>query len=379
MVSVLDRYIVKHVIVATIFVGVVLSTLVLLTQSLRFLDLIIQSGASGFSFFALTLMALPRFFEIVIPIGLMTGVLFVYNRLLIDSELIAMKGLGFSPLALARPALILSLGLSVFLFVVMAWVVPYSNAHMQEKRLMLRNEISTFLFREGVFNQAGKGLMVYVRSRDADGNLHGLIVHDERDPTKTPATIIASKGIVVSTDTGQQVIVYSGSRQEYDEKKSLLRRLNFDQYTIDLPNDEAEPMAMRWREPDERSFFELFTPNTNDLKDRKELNEFMREIHKRITTPFLVISYAAIGLYFLLIGSLDRRGAGRRILSAVACMVAVQVAYMVSYSIAKKLPTLIPFMYLVAITPGMVAISLLWQPNPSKPIPHDARNQEVSS
>jgi lipopolysaccharide export system permease protein len=228
-----------------------------------------------------------------------------------------------------------------------------------------------------VFNQAGKGLMVYVRERDKDGNLHGLIVHDERDATKTPSTIIASKGIVVATDTGQQVIVYNGSRQEYDDVNFILRRLNFDQYIIELPSDEGEPIAMRWREPDERSFFELFSPNKNDINDRDRLNEFVREIHKRITTPFLVISYAFIGLYFLLTGSLDRRGASRRILSAVVCMVVVQVCYMVSYNATKKLPMVIPVLYFVAITPAIIGLSLLWQPNTN--IKRATLSDEVSS
>lgn len=362
MASVLDRYIVKNLIIATLFVGVVLSTLVLLTQSLRFLDLVIRSGASGFSFWVLTLLALPRFLEIVVPIGLMTAILFVYNRLLLDSELIAMKGLGFSPLSLARPALFLSLCLAAFLFIAMAWIVPLSNSSMQTKKHLLRNEISSFLFREGVFNQAGQGLMVYVRERDKNGNLHGLIVHDERDKTVTPSTIIASKGIVVATDTGQQVIVYNGSRQEYDVDKNLLRRLNFDQYTIDLPADDDKPLAIRWREPDERSFIELFSPNKSNADDRNRLSEFVREIHKRITTPFLVISYAIIGLYFLLTGALDRRGASRRIFMAVIFMVLVQVGYMVSYNISKKTIAFIPMMYIVSILPAFIGFSALWRP-----------------
>lgn len=361
MVSVLDRYIAKQVLIATLFVAVILSALVLLTQSLRFLELVINAGASGLSFWLLTMLALPRFLEIVIPIGLMAGILFVYNRLILDSELIAMKGLGFAPLTLARPALFMALFLSLFLFIAMAFIVPFSNSHLQERRYELRAAMSTILFREGVFNQAGKGLMVYVRERDNDGTLYGLIVHDGRAANQTPSTIIASKGILVSGDKGQQVIVYDGSRQDFDSEKKILRTLNFDQYTIDLPA-ESEPLAIRWREPDERTLPELFRPNLNNGIDVEKRDEFTLEIHKRLATPFLVLSYAFIGLYFLLLGTLDRRGMSLKIVSAIACMLVVQILFMTAYNLSKTNMMLIPILYVIALLPALFGIIKLWQP-----------------
>ena len=369
MLSILDRYIARQILIATIFVAVILSAIVLLTQSLRFLELVINAGASGLSFWLLTILALPRFLEIVVPIGLMAGILFVYNRLILDSELIAMKGLGFTPLTLARPALLIGAGLALFLFIAMAFIVPYSNAHLQEKRYELRAALSTILFREGVFNQAGKGLMVYVRARDADGTLHGLIVHDGRgrldnpsdNKEQTPSTIIATKGVLVATDTGQQVIVYNGSRQDFDESNKILRTLNFDQYTIDLPAA-TEPLSLRWREPDERTLSELLRPNLNDVIDVERRDDFLLEIHKRISTPFLVLSYAVVGLYFLLLGSIDRRGMSLKIVQAVGVMVLIQILYMTAYNLSKTTQLLTPLMYVVSILPACLGCLALWQP-----------------
>ena len=59
---VFDRYLLKHLLLATVFTAVSLAMVIMLTQSLRFLELIINSGASSFSFFALTFLAMPRFF-----------------------------------------------------------------------------------------------------------------------------------------------------------------------------------------------------------------------------------------------------------------------------------------------------------------------------
>ena len=82
-----DRYLLRHLLLATIFVAVSLAAVIMLTQSLRFLELIINSGASGLSFFTLNFLALPRFFEVILPIALMIATVFTYNRMSADSEL----------------------------------------------------------------------------------------------------------------------------------------------------------------------------------------------------------------------------------------------------------------------------------------------------
>ena len=57
-----DRYLLRQLITALIFISFTLAGVVMLVQSLRFLELVIDSGASSFSFWALTFLSLPRFF-----------------------------------------------------------------------------------------------------------------------------------------------------------------------------------------------------------------------------------------------------------------------------------------------------------------------------
>lgn len=354
---IVDGYVLKAVLIATVFITLVLSTLILLTQSLRFLELVINSGASGLSFWILTILTLPKFLEAILPLGLMAAVLFVYNRLTMDSELIVMRALGFSPLRLARPALLLSGLLALFLFFVMGWIAPLTNATLQKMRIQIKAEMSTFLFREGVFNQAGKGLMVYLRDRTRKGELEGLLIYDSRDPTKAPSTIIANRGVLVSTDEGRQVLVYEGSRQDFDDRNKILKRLDFDQYTIDLP--EPGPVRLRWKEPEERTMSELFNPDLKDESDRAHRKGFFLEINKRILTPFLVPAFTVIGLCALLLGPVDRRGQGKRIITAIAAVVVIQALFLGSYNLAKQSAIGLPLMYLVVILPLLTGFVLL--------------------
>lgn len=357
----MDRYVFRNLIIAATFVTLVLTVLVLLTQSLKFLEIVMEAGASGLAFWALTMLALPRFLEVIIPIGLMAAVLFVYNRLTLDSELIVMRALGFSPLRLARPALVLALGLTGFLFLSVSWLAPVATATLLQKRVALKAQISTLLFREGVFNQVGDGLMVYVRERGSDGEMRGLIIHDARDKKKPPSTVIANRGVIVTSEGGNQVLVYDGSRQSFNERDRVLQRLNFDQYTVELPEEQG-PLRQRWHEPEERTLRQLFHPDLSDKRDRENRRELFVEIHKRMATPFLVLSFTFIALSCLLLGPVNRRGQSLKILIAIGCMIMVEVLFLSMFSLAKQAFAGIPLMYLVAVSPVIVCFILLRRP-----------------
>lgn len=354
---IVDSYIFRHVLTATVFVTLVLSVLILLTQSLRYLELVIGSGASGLTFWAMTLLTLPKFLEVILPLSLMAAVLFIYNRLTMDSELVVLRALGFSPLRLARPALLLGAALGLGLFLVMGWLAPATNTTLTALRLKIKAEMSSLVFREGIFNQAGSGLMVYLRDRGSNGELNGLIIHDSRDSGKPPSTVIAEKGILVSDQDKNQVLVYNGSRQDFDRQKRVLHRLDFDQYTIDLP--EPDPVRSRWSEPEERSFGSLFTPDLKDDNDRAHRRDFRLEINKRLLTPLLVPGYTLIALCALLIGPVDRRGQSRRILLTTITVLIIHALFLGAYNLAKQSDLGLFLMALIALAPFCAGLFFL--------------------
>ncbi len=355
--KIFDHYIFKNLAIATGFVAVTLSAVVLLTQSLKFLELVIEAGASSGAFWVLTLLALPRLLEVILPLSLMAATLFIYNRMTNDSELIVVRSAGYSPAALARPAIILALCVSVMLLVVTLWVAPKSLSSLQQMRSLVKAQFSTLLFREGVFNQVGKGLTVYVRERGANGALHGLMVHDERVQGEVPSTILAQRGALAMVDGGYQVVVYEGTRQVFDPEKNALQRLNFNRYTIDLPN--SDPVRQRWAQPDERTIFELLKPDKSVERDVDSLREFKVELHRRFLAPLLALVFTLISCAALLVGPVDRRGQIRRIIFAVGSVVVIQALFMAAHSVAGNSNIGVFFMYGVVFVPMAVGAFVL--------------------
>lgn len=348
-----DTYLFKNLLIATVFITIVLSAVVFLTQSLKFLELVVESGASSLNSWYLTSLALPRFFEVIVPLAMMASVVFVFNKMNMDSEMVAIRSIGFSPYQIGRPAILLALLLTFLLYGISMFAAPMALDTMRKMEQVIKAQFSTALFREGVFNRAGSGLTVYIREKNADGEMAGLVIHDNREENPNPSTVLAKRGVVINTDDAFQVVVYDGSRQEFDAEKGVLQRLNFERYIIDLPD--SDPVRQRWREPEERTLIELFNPDMTEERDVQSLRAFQIEINKRLTGPLLSVVYTLIAIAILLIGPIDRRGQGRRILIVIGLVLCIQSLYLTSFNIARKTDLGFVLMYALVIVPSLLA------------------------
>lgn len=332
-----DKYLFRNLALSTFLICLVLTIIIMLVQSIRYLELVMGSGASTLSFLSLMGLSIPRFIEAVLPISIMVSVLFFYNKVIIDSEVVIMRSAGASPLCLARPAVTLAGVLMIGMFVLSAWIAPTSLAKIQVLRQEIKSQYASLLFREGIFNSVGSGLTAYIKNRKGDGELEGLMVHYARKdkPNENPYTIVAKRGVLLADGDKQKIIVYDGTRHEMDVETQRLSRLDFEQYTIDIPEAKGN-ISKRWKEPDERTLFELFQRKNLNKEDRTHIAEFTSEANRRLTLPLLLLAFTLISLCFLLLGSLDRRGLGRRIAFASLSIIALQGLYLTFFNLAKN-------------------------------------------
>lgn len=355
--QVFNRYTFKNLLIASVFITVTLSSVILLTQSLRFLELIIESGADVSTFWVLTFLALPRFLEILVPIAVMVATVFIYARMSESSELVILRTTGFSPLSIARPALLLGLMMTLFLWFVTMWAAPKSLSGMQEMRQMVKSKFSAALLREGVFNRLGKDITVYVEERKSNGELTGVLIYDQSDKSVLPSTVLAARGVITEQPSGYQVIVYNGSRQSFDRKSKVLQRLNFDRYTVDLPVTAG--VAERWQQPDERTIFQLLNPDPTVELDVERTREFLVEVHRRFTAPLLVMAFVLISTAALILGPIQRRGQALRLGLIVVSAVFLQGLFIAAYNIARQNGFGIVLMYLVVVVPSLLSLFAL--------------------
>src|SRR5690349_9983989 len=292
----LDRYILRQCLSVTLFVTAALSAAVWLAQSLRLVDLIVNRGLAAEVFLYLALLILPRFIDIVLPIGAFIAVLFVFNKLTSESELIVMRASGLSPLALAKPVMILAGIGFVGLMSLSAYFLPASNREFKDLQFEIRNRFVSSLLQEGTFTNISDKLTIYIGSRNERGEITGVLINDERDPEQ-PVTLFAERGAFADAKDGSRIILVNGNRQRFDRASGKLSVLTFDSYTLDLATLRDAPVV-RFREAQERFLGELFFPSA-DL-DAATYRSFIVEANTRLAVPLSIFSFVMIPLACLL-------------------------------------------------------------------------------
>ena len=354
----ITRYLFKNLFSVTAFIAVTLTMVIWLTQSLKLLELVANSDAPPGLFIKLVLLTLPRFLEVILPLALVTAVLFIYNKFIMDNELIVLRACGFDQMALARPALILAGGLTLILVLLTTWVSPASYNEMKQLRRAVKAQYSGLLLREGVFNTFNDDLTVYVRERDASGDLLGLMIHDRRERDKPPVTITAKRGRIVMDGDIPNILVFEGLRQQMDTQSHVISRLFFSRYMIEIKGLESDPVE-KWRHPNERTLVELLNPDMTNKRDVEHLEEFKTEAHERILTPLNAIGFTLISLACVLLGPFNRRGLSRKIMAAVVIVVALQALNMGAVNAAKKQPEMLFLLYIATLLPIAASFFLL--------------------
>jgi lipopolysaccharide export system permease protein len=349
------RYPLTIMATALLFVLASVTSAIWLTQALRFVDLIVNRGLPLSTFLHLAILLLPAFFSLVLPFAMVSAVLFAYNKMVMDSELVVMRAAGVPPLGLARPALLLAALVTAAGYGLSLWLAPLAHGSFKELQFQIRNEYTNVLLREGVFTTIADGLTVYVRARDSSGELLGLLVHDGRDP-KNQMTLVAERGALVRAADGPRVVMVNGNRQERDHN-GRLSVLYFDRYVMEL-GLLKQTALFRWREPRERFIDELFFPSDSQI-DREHYNKLIAEGHQRIVQPLFALTFTAIGLAALLTGPFSRRGQLGRVLAAVVAVIVVVAVNLGATHLAGRTLSAVPAMYASVLAPTLVAFYLL--------------------
>ncbi len=358
----LDTYIIKQIFIGFLLVCFSLMSIIWLTQSLRFVDLITNKGISVGLFAELTSLLMPRIFTILAPISLFAAVLFVYNRMLSDRELIVMKAAGISPWQNARPAVFFGCIMALFNVYVMNIGIPKAENAFNELQWQIKNDVSHLMFREGEFTTLQDGLTVFITTHEPDGSVSGILINDERNP-KTRSTVSAEFGRIVHTDKGPRIILVHGNRQELNRSNNQFSSILFDRYSVDFGAKKSK--ARKEAGARQKNLKELLSAGSNPDLTPKEARRWIVEGNKRFTTPLLNILYSLLACTGLIIGNFNRRGQTKIVSISVASMVIIQALDLALGNLAaKKLYWLIA-MYLNITIPFITCLYLLHNYKPA--------------
>ena len=358
----LSWYVLGQILGPVALLTLLMTCVILLTQSLRLLDLVINRGQSAPTFVYLTVLSLPSLLVIILPIAFFFGTLFTLQRLNGDSELVVMASAGFSQRQLAFPVFMAAALVMLMTWACALWLMPAGQRALNAKVLDIRADIGAALLNEGEFNPPAPGLTVFIRQLGSDGQIKGILVHDSRD-ARRPVTYLAERGLLAQSPQGARLIMMDGTVEQSAQGGQQLSVLKFQRDVFDL-DQFAGPARASQRQTNERFLGELLHPQDSSLTERIR-NSYLAEAHNRLSQPLYCLAFAMIALAAILRGRRQRGALAMRLTMASLAAAAVRIAGYGVSGPATSHPALVVLFYVIPLLGGGLALLVLMGYSPS--------------
>ena len=188
MLRLMDRYIGKQIISATVFGVVVLCVLLVLGNLFKELrPLMVESNASPLLIGRFILSVIPFSLVYTIPWGFLVAVLLVFGRLSAENELVSMRMAGVGLFRVAMPVFVLGILLSGLCLWLNISIGPKAKDTTKFVLYEAVKENPNALLDPGVVQTRFKGQKIFIERREGD-LLYGLHIYqlNEKDETGYP-------------------------------------------------------------------------------------------------------------------------------------------------------------------------------------------------
>ena len=311
----IDRYLFRQLLGPTLLATLAFSAVMLLSQSLQWLDLIVNQGQSATVFIKIILLNLPSLVSMILPVAIFFASMVALNRLQTEQELVVCFAGGMSRWRVISPTLRLAVFATLVSLVINLWVQPYCAQLLRLELNRVRNDLASTLVKQGQFTQPSPRLTVYAKEVKAHGELRNLFIDEEKADGTSGTTFSAKEGQIAQRNGLPVLVMRHGSRQELTNA-GVLNSLAFEENIFELSAYLPKTEDVHFKESD-RYLHELFYPDLTKLWENANQEKLYAEGHARLAQPLYNIAFVALALSAVLGGGFSRLGYSKRIM--VAC------------------------------------------------------------
>ncbi|MFK8040180.1 MAG: LptF/LptG family permease [Rickettsiaceae bacterium] len=289
------KYIIQNLVPLFILTLCVSVLLVWILQIFKFLHLI-NKGIRIYDFIQITLLALPLLIFILMPIVTSLSCLFFYNKLIVDRQLIILQTSGLSNFQIAKPAILVSIFITLFAYYISADLLPKSYRELKSKLENIKNHYVSNIIEEKTFVQLSKNLTIYVNKKLSNNKVLGVILFDNYS-SKRQSILFAEYGELLIENNKFVIYLSNGARQAYDHNNQITN-LTFDSIVVKellSQNIKNDIVSMNINE---YYINELLFPN-NSINHNQKL-KLISQAHQRLTWPAYNFILIFIGLAIFL-------------------------------------------------------------------------------
>ncbi|MGA1623266.1 MAG: LptF/LptG family permease [Synechocystis sp.] len=304
--SLMDRYIAGQLIPPFLFsVGIVASLGLAIGYLSDLANKIVEKNLPVFSAAEILLLKLPEFLTYALPISVMLATIITFGRLGGDSELIALRSCGVSLYRIVLPAILLSLIVTGWTFLLSEWVVPAANYRATSILVNSINEEHRFWQNRDIFypefetltldsGQTVKRLKSLVYAEQFNGqemqNLTVLKWSDNR-----LRQIILSENATWNSEANQWNF-FNGTLYQLTSSAAYQDAIPFHHRPVHLPKAAFE-FARQGRDPYEMTIAEArqYMDILRLIGDQKKLTFFEVRTAQKLAFPFVCIVFCLVG------------------------------------------------------------------------------------
>ena len=295
--SLVDRYIVRQVLMPFLLGLLVFTFIFIIQPLLDYAERLVAQGASLQLVGGLISLLVPQALAITVPMSLLLALLMAFGRLSADREFVAMQACGISLRRLLRPVLLISVTAWAVSSYVLIALVPDSNQRFLDVFFNVASQRAEGDVKPRLFYDRFPNFVVYVRDLSPEGGWQGVFLADLRADQGLP--IYLAKGGRIRIDRENRKIdmeLVDATRHGVDAKgvyQVLLSpqiRMNVDPTTIF-----AEAQSKQTRQMSIAELRSRINENEQAATPISAHNERM-EIQKRFSIPVACLVFGLIGL-----------------------------------------------------------------------------------
>lgn len=309
---IISRHIFAYVAMTTIVLTIVLVFGAWLTQSLRFIEVIVDKDASVARYLSMVWLLLPDLTSVVLPICTLLATVYTLYKLIADNEMVVYKSVGLSNMQIAAPLILWGGLMTVACGFLNNYLGPKSNEQFYNIKNEITREFSSGILRDGVFNKF-KDTVIYIGGHTDSGQLEGIYIYEKGRQGAPGVTIFAQHGFWQQENRQNVLYLFNGNRQSISSVNGPHTIAYFNEFKYDLNAHRAVVAKVKLHST--YSFSQLLNPPV-DVGD-KARTKMLVEAHRRIQNPLFVLAFVLFSSVILLSGQQQRRGRWKKIVAAI--------------------------------------------------------------
>ncbi len=229
----LERYILREVVAGWLGITGILLAIMVPFEMARVLSRAADNQYPRSMVFELIGLGAVHNLNILVPIGLLLGVVLALGRLYHDSEITAVLACGAGPRRIYLPVSLLAIVVTALLVWLSLDVAPRAMARVLDLRRIAFQAGRLAPVAPGRFRTfSGGRTVVYAQSENPDGTLSNVFVERSRGPVVEVALAARARHAIAPDGQSLTITLYDGERFEGDPGGAQFRILHFGEHTI---------------------------------------------------------------------------------------------------------------------------------------------------